>query len=217
VTVPEPPPTPSARFAGLVGRPAHLVPLDEAAFVIAAHDHAVDVGAQLARLDRLAAECAEPSVAAVVDLLFRHHGFAGDQRDYHHPDNSFLDRVLDRRRGLPILLSILTAEVGARAGVCLAYVAMPGHVLLRDCEAADRFVDPFHGGALLAAKDCRKLFAAVNPTGPWDDAYLEPVDNLVILRRVVANLVHSYASRHEARALAWTLRLQSLAAGESAN
>ncbi len=206
-----------ARFAALVARPDDLLPLDQAVLLVAACDHAVDVGAQLVRLDRLAAECDGDSLDDVLGVLFGADGFRGDQRDYHHPDNSFLDRVLDRRRGLPILLSVLTAEVAARAGVCLAYVAMPGHVLLRDCEHPDRFVDPFHDGAVVDAAECRRLFEVINPTLPWDDRYLEPVDSRTILRRVVANLVHSYSALGDHRALSRARRLQALTSQECLN
>jgi regulator of sirC expression with transglutaminase-like and TPR domain len=209
-------PDPTERFAALVARPADEVPLAEAVLLVAAHDHPVDVGAQLARLDELAAGVEHGDLGSLLVALFGGEGFTGDAEDYHHPDNSFLDRVLDRRRGLPILLSVLTAEVASRAGVCLAPVAMPGHFLLRDCHRPDRFVDPFGGGALLDRAGAARIFGRLHGGAAPPSSSLEPVDAKVVLVRVVTNLVHTYRQRGPAGSLAWALHLRALLVGGSA-
>jgi regulator of sirC expression with transglutaminase-like and TPR domain len=221
------------RFADLVARPPELLPLDEAMLLVAAHDHEVDLTAQLSRLDALAARCEPATVDGVIDVLFGGHGldgdaFAGDADDYHHPDNSFLDRVLDRRRGLPILLSVLTAEVAARAGVCLAPVGMPGHFLLRDCappdddnddddnDASNVFIDPFNSGRRLDRDGCIEIFTRLHPEQRFRDEFLDPVDNRAVLLRVLTNLVHTYTRRGPVSSLAWALHLRALLAGGEA-
>lgn len=206
---------PTTRFAELAATPPDLLALDEAVLTVAAHDHPVDLAAQLGRLDALAERC-EPSIASIVAVLFGAEGFAGDDDDYHHPDNSFLDRVLERRRGLPILLSIVVAEVGARAGVCLAPVGMPGHFLLRDCTDPERFLDPFRGGRSLDRAGCARIFASLHPGQRFDDAYLEPIDNRAVLTRVVSNLVHTYSQRGPLTSLAWAAHLRALLIGGDA-
>ena len=207
---------PTERFAELLAGPVEVLPLDEAVLLVAAHDHAVDIPAVRAELDAVAARCAESSVDAVVDLLFGELGFRGDDVDYHHPENSFLDRVLERRRGLPILLSVLTTEVGARAGVCLAPVGMPGHFLVRDCGDPDGFVDPFNGGRRLDRAACAEVFASVHPGVPFDERYLDPVDGRALLLRLVTNLVRTYTVRGPVTSLAWALHLRALVAGGDA-
>lgn len=204
------------RFSRLVDQPADVLPLDEALLLVAAHDHPVDAATQLARLDALAARCRPASVAGVIRTLFEEEGFDGDHVDYHHPDNSFLDRVLDRRRGLPILLSVVTAEVAARCGVCLAPVGMPGHFLLRDCADAGTFIDPYHGGRLIDREGCARIFAGLHPGRPFREEYLDPVDPRSVLVRVVTNLVRSYTERGPIGSLAWALHLRALLVGGEA-
>jgi regulator of sirC expression with transglutaminase-like and TPR domain len=209
-------PDPTQRFAELAELPDDELPLAEAALVVAAHDHPLDVDAQLLRLDALAARVTHGDIGSLLHVLFEEEGLTGDAHDYHHPDNSFLDRVLDRRRGLPILLSVLTAEVAARAGVCLAPVAMPGHFLLRDCHQRDRFVDPFDNGALIDRAGAAEIFGRLHGGAPPPESALEPVDAKVVLVRVVTNLVHTFRQRGPVRSLAWAVHLRALLVGGAA-
>jgi regulator of sirC expression with transglutaminase-like and TPR domain len=206
---------PTTRFAELAATPPDLLALDEAVLTVAAHDHPVDLAAELARLDALAERC-EPTIDSIVAVLFGEEQLRGDDDDYHHPDNSFLDRVLDRRRGLPILLSIVVAEVGARTGVCLAPVGMPGHFLLRDCGDPDRFIDPFRGGRSLDRAGCAEIFRSLHPDQRFDDDLLAPIDNRAVLTRVVSNLVHTYSQRGPLTSLAWSAHLRALLLGGDA-
>lgn len=207
---------PTERFAELVARPAAELPLAEAVLLVSAHDHPVDVDAELGRLDALAARVLTGDLAGLLRVLFEDEGFTGDTHDYHHPDNSFLDRVLDRRRGLPILLSVLTAEVAARAGVGLEPVAMPGHFLLRDALDPDRFVDPFAGGALLDRDGAAGIFARLHGGARLPASALEPVDAALVLLRVVTNLVRSFGERGPVGSLTWAVHLRALMVGGAA-
>ena len=205
------------RFAELVAGPPDVLPLDEAILLVAAHDHLVDRrgAAGPSRCPRRPVPAGRSS-RGVIDLLFGDEGFRGDDDDYHHPDNSFLDRVLDRRRGLPILLSIVTAEVAARCGVCLAPVGMPGHFLLRDCADDDAFIDPYHGGRSIDRAECERIFTQLHPHERFRDDYLDPVDNKAVLQRVLTNLVHTYTRRGPIGSLAWSLHLRALVVGGDA-
>jgi regulator of sirC expression with transglutaminase-like and TPR domain len=123
----------SERFAALLRRPEAEVPLDEVALVIAAHARPeLDIGAQLTRLDELAATCFAPTLDALVRHLFVDLGFRGNEGDYYDPRNSYLDEVVERRLGIPITLSVLTIEVGRRIGVPVAGVSLIGRIVLGD-------------------------------------------------------------------------------------
>ena len=71
-------------------------------------------------------------VEALREVLADRHGFVGDSRRYDHPDNSMLNVVLERRRGLPILLSVLYLATRAAAGIPLSGVGLPGHYVVGD-------------------------------------------------------------------------------------
>lgn len=189
---------PTARFVELVERPDDAIPLDEAALLIAAHDHPVDVGASLAELDRLAAGITATGIADLARALFVDAGFGGDVAAYHDPRNSYLDEVLRRRLGIPITLSVLMIEVGRRLDIGLVGVGMPGHFLV---SSDDGFVDPFHAGALLDAGGARRLFERAHPGAPFAEHYLDPVGTRAVLSRMLANLVGTYLTRSPLRAI----------------
>ena len=128
--------------------------------------------------------------------LFNEKAFRGNRTDYYDPENSFLNRVIDRRIGIPISLSVLYLLLGLRLGLPVQGVGMPGHFLVKvDSPPRLLFVDCFNGGTLLEESDCKK-FLTDSGFGfePW---YLEPSPNPLILERMLRNLLGIYHQRQE--------------------
>jgi regulator of sirC expression with transglutaminase-like and TPR domain len=214
------PSDPIERFARVISVEPDALRLDEAALCLSAavrHDEAVDVDGSLARLDDLAGGIAEPTLDGLRRHLFAELGFAGDEEAYHDPRNSFLDVVVERRRGLPITLSVLTIEVGRRAGVPLAPIGMPGHFLVRDRVDPTVFVDPYHRGTLLGTADCRSVVERLHPGLEFEDRFLDPVPPSAVLVRMLANLAGSYRRAGARRELTTVLELRSLLPAPSAD
>lgn len=197
----------SERFVALVAGPGP-VPLDEAALLIAAHaDPAPGVVERgLTALDALADACTEPTFAGVRHLLFEHVGLRGDTARYDDPRNSLLHRVLERRLGIPITLSVVTIEVARRVGVPVEPIGMPGHFLVRD-PVSGTYADPFDRGRLLDADGCRARFTALfGGERAWSDDLLASVSPRAVLARMLANLERGPLGRDLSH-LAWMLRL----------
>ena len=77
-------------------------------------------------------------------FLFEQKGFEGNRDDYSDPRNSFLNEVIDRRRGIPITLSILYIEIGRRVGLNLYGVGFPTHFLVKAVDdRGELIIDPF--------------------------------------------------------------------------
>jgi regulator of sirC expression with transglutaminase-like and TPR domain len=205
------------RFAELVRGPESECRLDLGALLIAAHARRdLDVDEQLVRLDKLAAGCGEPTLDGLTRHLFQEEDLQGDIEEYSHPRNSLLDSVLDRRRGIPITLSIIVLEVGRRVGVPLEGIGMPGHFLVRDKVDEDVFVDPFWRVRLDRA-GCEKLFRALHgPSAQLEDRFLEPVGNRAILARMLTNLRRSFAGVGDRTGALWAQCLRVLVPGATA-
>lgn len=202
------------RFADLVRGPDEGCQLDLGALLIAAHARRdLDVDAELARLDEIAAGCPDGTLAGVTGHLFDDLGFRGDRDDYGNPRNSLLDSVLDRRRGIPITLAVVLVEVARRRGLGLVGVGMPGHFLVRDQADSDVFVDPFHR-TLLDREGCEKLFGTLHGSAArFEDRFLEPVDNRAVMARMLTNLQRSYMTRGDRAGGLWAQCLRVLVPG----
>jgi regulator of sirC expression with transglutaminase-like and TPR domain len=190
----------TARFAEVVGRPEREIPLDEAAFLVAAHAHpGLDIERGLTDLDALAEGAGAHGPAVLAHRLFVDLGFAGNTVDYGDPRNSYLDDVLARRLGIPISLSVLMMEVGRRSGITLGGVGMPGHFLVTTGGDDPVWFDPFHDGRVLDVEGCRAVFQAVD--------HLAITATRAILDRMLANLHHTLMQRDPASA-PWVIRLR---------
>lgn len=200
---------PVERFAELVRMPEAHLDLGEAALTIAAAgEPGLAVPRWLGELDRLA-----EGLDGLADLrrrLFEELGYTGNTDNYYDPSNSFLHRVIERRVGIPITLSVLVIEVGRRAGVELEGVGMPGHFLLR-LPRTDVYVDPFHGGELLDERGCEARFRAATGAGAqvaFDSHLLATATKREILARMLANLRAVYLARGAVADLEWVLRMR---------
>jgi regulator of sirC expression with transglutaminase-like and TPR domain len=116
-------------------------------------------------------------------------GFAGDEDDYYDPRNVLLGPLLERRKGMPILLSVLWMEVGRRAGIPVAGIGLPGHFIVRVGPPPGTLADPFAGGVPLTVDDCRrKVKALAGGRVPWRADYLRQMEIPALLERVLRNL-----------------------------
>jgi regulator of sirC expression with transglutaminase-like and TPR domain len=139
----------------------------------------------------------------LAELLFEELGFDGERDDYYNPDNSYLDKVMLRRKGIPISLSVLTMAISERAGMDVEGVGFPGHFLVRVGGPNGVYQDPFNGGALLDGHGLRKLAAEfLGAEMALHPSYLEPVDTHTITIRMLANLKNAHRRRGDyARAM----------------
>ena len=206
---------PTTRFSELVQGPEDELALDEAALLIAAHGQpGLDVDAELAVIDGVAAGVSERTIDGWRRHLFVELAFSGNVKRYYDPANSFLNEVVRRRRGLPITLSVLGMEVGRRVGLRFEGIGMPGHFLLR--HGRDAYVDPFDGGRPLDREGCVERFRAVNGAqAPFHPSYLDPVGPRAILGRILNNLKSVYTARGDVNALSWVFRLRMALPGAS--
>lgn len=127
------------QWTRLVQREDDEINLAEAALGIARTEYPrLDSGGQLARLDRMAAEVrASPAASALANIealneyLFEKEKFSGNEEEYDDLRDSFLNDVLDRRKGIPITLSLVYTEIARRRNLPVVGVGFPGHFLVK--------------------------------------------------------------------------------------
>lgn len=192
-------------FAEMMKLPDEEISLAGAALLMARTEYPeLDSAGPLAHLDRLAAAVdAGPehspaaNIAALNDLLFEREKFAGNEREYDDPRNSYLNDVLERKLGIPITLSLVYLEVARRRGIPLAGVSFPGHFLVKyETGTGEMIIDPYHRGAILSPADCAQLLQAQFGAGPEvQPRYFDAASPKQILARMLNNLKGSYSRR----------------------
>ncbi len=158
-------------------------------------------------LDSLAARCREIMVlpGTVIErckvinrVLFHEYGFRGDVEQFYNPENSFLSRVIKRRRGIPITLSIIYILVGQRCNIQLEPISVPGRFMVGCFEGEEPFyIDPFERGCFRSADDVRRFIEANYSGDP--NPLMRPAPVGEVLCRCCRNLVNQYASANDER------------------
>ena len=138
----------------------------------------LDESLYLARLDRLASDVkrdltADIDAAAIIarinHILYDEEKFRGNREKYYDPDNSFLNRVLDRRTGIPITLCLIYIEVAGRLGLDVRGIGLPGHFIAALFHASGKiFIDPFNRGEIRSVDDCLEICLLYTSPSPRD-------------------------------------------------
>lgn len=198
---------PVEALTALVRAHGASVPLDRGLIAIARVERPnLDAPKVQTELDRLAARAraraassVDGGLEAVRKVLFDEAGFRGNRDGYYEPDNSLIDRVLERRLGIPITLATVWLEVARRAGLRAEGIGFPGHFLVRHLDVdVWRYVDVFDGGRILEPGDPERLLRSVHgEAARLDPSMLDPVSPKNLLIRICNNLKNAYALRKD--------------------
>ncbi|MBH77836.1 MAG: hypothetical protein CL897_06375 [Dehalococcoidia bacterium] len=214
--------TPESQFVQAIAGQDHEVDLFGGAVAVARLGHEDVDGHALSReLDLIAETVRQQDVqllspeelARLVAMeLFENLGFSGNREHYFEAENSYIDRVIERRLGIPITLSLVYMEVAQRIGLECEGIGFPGHFLVRCGGPQGFFVDPFNGGEQPTHAELLERLDASGVTLPSVDSLLAAVTRRQILQRMLINLCVAYQTKGDAvrwiAALGFRLRLE---------
>lgn len=141
-------------------------------------------------------------------ILFQVHGFKGNKRNYHAPQNCYLNEVLDSRKGNPLSLAIIYQVLAEDLQLPLRGVNLPNHFVLAYMEepgvpAGEKtppnilfYVNAFSQGDILGRHEIDEFLQKLNL--PKQEGFYQPCTNIDIIRRQLNNLVHSYEKQNDA-------------------
>ena len=136
-------------------------------------------------------------IEKINDLLFNVQKFKANTDDYYNPLNSYLNIVIERKRGIPITLCILYMRVARSVSFKMYPVNFPGHVLIKhilEDNSGEIIVDPFNGGRIMDDYSLKALIEQVYPQQniPLTHALVEKATAAQVLIRMLNNLKGSY-------------------------
>lgn len=135
-----------------------------------------------------------PSEQALQHLnsqLFGVMGFTGNEKRYYDPANSYLNCVIENRRGIPVSLSVLYLLVAKRLGLPAYGVATPGHFLVGlRLGAGTSYLDAYNRGRILTLAEVQRMLARSGYG--FRPEFVAPAGARDILTRMMRNLISIY-------------------------
>ena len=141
-------------------------------------------------------------VKLINHILYETHGFSGNTTNHQDPQNSYLNQVLESRKGNQILLAVIYSIIAQKLDIPIYGVNLPQHFILAyveeesDNEYSDLnngilfYINAFNKGFLFGRKDVDAFLKQLN-LKPANHFY-EPCSNVDIVQRVIRNLISSY-------------------------
>ena len=162
-------------------------------------------------------------------VFFEQQGFHGDNSQYHYTDNSFINRVLERKTGNPISLSVVYLVVAQSLGLPVFGVNLPQHFVVGYCQLKEGFegvknmkmvgtedvdkvlfyINPYSKGQIFTKENVDAFLKVVNVT-PQKQFY-QPCGVKEIVKRMLRNLHFSYGEVQDIEKQQEVLQMMKLA------
>lgn len=135
-------------------------------------------------------------------VIFELYGFSGNRKNFHSPQNSFINHVIESKKGNPISLSLIYLIVARELKIPIYGVNLPEHFILAYTLLPEEFVDeflkddilfyinPFNGGTIFNETEIRTFLAQLKIDE--QEAFFLPCDNRTIIQRIINNLIYCF-------------------------
>ena len=141
-------------------------------------------------------------VRVINHILFDVYHFTGNTSNYHAPQNSYINNVLESHRGNPLLLSILYSCIAQGLNIPIYGVNLPEHFILayrdefliRDSDDEEEpilfYINPFSKGAVFSRREIDTFLKQLKLEP--NRIFYESCSNVEIIKRQIRNLITAY-------------------------
>lgn len=126
-------------------------------------------------------------------IIFDIHGFTGNKKNINSPKNSYINNVIETKKGNPITLSIIYLAVCKKLKVPFYGVNVPEHFVLVYSEFPPEvlfYLNVFNKGFVFSSQDIDKYLEQLE-IDPKEEHYA-PCNNLEVIKRLLQHLVYTY-------------------------
>lgn len=128
------------------------------------------------------------------NIIFREFGLSGNTTNYHDPQNSFLHKVLESKKGNPISLACIYSIVAQKLDIPIYGINLPKHFIVAYIEEEHEsplfYINVFNRGQIMKHDDIYAFLKQLNL--PPRAEYTLPCSNIAIIKRVLRNLTTAY-------------------------
>lgn len=129
------------------------------------------------------------------DYLFVEKRFDGNSENYYDADNSYINKVIDKKTGIPVSISVLYILLSKRLNLPVFGVNLPSHFIIKYQDSTEEFfIDPFNKGIVISRDE---VIQFLEKLGLDEDEfnhipYLKIAEDKEIIKRVFANLINVF-------------------------
>lgn len=160
---------------------------------------AFDIGSRIGRKIRKVSSSLD-KIKVINDYLFLRKGFKGNTENYNNVDNLYINKVIDRKMGMPVSLSILYLLIANRLKLPVYGVNLPSHFIVKyQDEKEELFIDPFNQGIVISRKEAVKFLKQLGLSEEEFNkiSFLNKAIERDIIKRYIDNLIHIYEKNNE--------------------
>ncbi|HEY0174996.1 MAG TPA: transglutaminase-like domain-containing protein [Pedobacter sp.] len=150
-------------------------------------------------------------------IFYNVHGFSGNTKNHHDPQNSYLNQVLETKKGNQISLAIIYSTIAQKLDIPVYGVNLPQHFILGYIDESKReehefgvlfYINAFNKGAIFGKHDVDQFLRQLN-LQPLPGFYA-PCSNVEIIRRIIRNLISAYENLGSAEKVEELKELQEI-------
>jgi regulator of sirC expression with transglutaminase-like and TPR domain len=144
-------------------------------------------------------------IRTINNYLFNELRFSGNRENYYLPENSYINTVLETKKGIPISLSVVMLLLAERLNLPLHGIGMPGHFLVSWSDGQNEiYIDPFNGGRMMTRGEIESQLSGDEKE--LLGQYLRKASTRQIIARMIRNLIQIYTQKGETEKGAWLER-----------
>ncbi len=130
------------------------------------------------------------------DVLYTQYHFSSNTKNFHSPNNSMINMVLEQKKGNPISLAVVYLLVSQRLRIPVFGVNLPKLFVLTYRSSEEIFyLNTNNRGQIFHHEDISKFIEELKI--PPKNEYYEPCSHLDIIVRVLRNLEQSYTKLND--------------------
>lgn len=150
-------------------------------------------------------------------IFYNVYGFSGNTKNHHDPQNSYINQVIESKKGNQISLAIIYATLAQKLDIPVYGVNLPQHFILGYIDESKRdeqefgvlfYINAFNKGAIFGKHDVDQFLRQLN-LEPLPGFYA-PCSNVEIIRRVIRNLISAYENLGSAEKVEELKQLQDI-------
>jgi len=139
-------------------------------------------------------------VRLINHILYDKYKFRGNNLNFYDPNNSFIGKVLENKKGNPLSLACVYSIIAQQLDIPIYGINLPKHFMLAYIDEENPiaqevlfYINGFNKGQLMKKEEIYSFLKQMNL--PEEARYTLPCPNLVIVNRIIRNLISAYAEQ----------------------